>query len=169
MIIGVGVGGTVATIGGAYMVYRGAKNWYNGKDIGKIQVAIGVIALAGGVYSHMMLRKAFDLDYCWGHKPDPKIGCKALVEQVKKACAEVLKKGYGKIPGLDLEKHVERVGANLFDGVESPRCDTELTAEGKHFFIASGLKEPRKYLYEAFTETGRRIHGVIRHYHSIKV
>lgn len=163
------IGTTVATGCGAYMVCLGAKNWYNGKDIGKIQVALGVIALAGGVYSFMNSGKAPEMDYCWGHKPDSNIDCKALLKEVEKSCARVLQKGYENIPGLDLEKHVETVGPNFSSGIGHPRCDTELTGEGKFFFYQSGLKDVRKYMYEAITEAGLKIHGVIRHYHSIKV
>jgi len=170
MGIGQVAAATVATVGGGYMVFTGAKNWYNGKDIGKIQVALGVVALAGGLYSlnsQMQMNLQQVAQICDEYDPSTKIACDALRKEVKESCAAVLKKGYENIPGLDLEKHVQTVGPNFSSGVEHPRCDTELTREGRFFLYQSGLKASRKYIYEAVTEAGLKIHGVIRHDHSI--
>ncbi len=160
--------GVVITFIGADLVATEAQNWRQGKNIEKIRLAIGIIGVVGGLYELMnqAIYVASQIEHCGPRGLDGRFNCKLLKEEVEKKCAEVLKQGTRtvqgeEIPPLDLEKHVEDIGANFEHGVDSTGCWTRLTAEGKKFFREKVYFHLKPH-YDAFIESGSWDHRITR-------
>jgi hypothetical protein len=159
------------TIGGAFLATKGIKNCYQGQTkLGMTQVLLGAIGMAGGVYSLMHQQTApknYGTFQYYGsaseYQHDRSACTSSTLDQIQKACENVLSKGYESIPSMDLTKHISSIGPNFADGKAYPRCDVELTREGHVLFDQLGLGN-WKHIFKAVLPNGCPVHGVIRHY-----
>ncbi len=59
----------------------------------------------------------------------------ATAEQIKEGCEDILKQGFGFLPGMDLKKLVSKITAR-YDN--PPTCNVQLSTEGKDLFNRNG-------------------------------
>lgn len=144
-------------LGGAYLMQRGLRNCYNGHTgSGKYQVALGAIAIVGGVYSLMNLNQ----------QPISMIIDPAS-EEIRKACENVLTKGeHLRIPAFNPIEHIKDIHVDVSNSPSRySSCGITLTSEGyavlNRFKAEKGLALWAKSLFSAFRPNGGQITGVI--------
>ncbi len=136
---------TAVTFGGAYVAYKGLKNWHAGNSMGKYQVVFGALAMIGGIHLSMSQTSTFNIPTFDDFLPSD---CKKTMtaEKIKEYCENAFKDG--KLfsnqfcPAGDLKKYIKDVVGTIGEeisfltdkSIKVAECHVELTTEGHQLY-----------------------------------